>query len=86
MESYLSAISPDRFILLQNFWFSNFYDFSFIFVNRGPCGRQNFKHNATSPTLLNLFQPSYMTSVIVMGNIAYYVFGNLPKIKNFMAL
>ncbi len=43
VESYLSIISSESFSFIQNFHFSNFYDFFFIFANMRPHWSKNFK-------------------------------------------
>ncbi len=59
VESYLSAISPDRFFFLfcfvfKIFYFKNFKDFFFVFVNMGPYVSQYFK-----TLLLQQFQSDF---------------------------
>ena len=44
------------FLFFQNFQFSNFYDFFFIFPNTGPYGSKNFQ-NATPPPFFFFFHP-----------------------------
>ncbi len=81
VESDLSAISPDFFF--SKILIFRFLRLCFVCVNMGPYGSQSFR-----TLLLHSFGsiPNFTINMIIMVDIGCYLFGDLPKNINAMAL